>query len=923
MKGKWDHVYGGVAVVEIPGIQGAKGPEGPKGERGEVGPRGPQGVRGSRGPQGIPGPQGERGPVGDPFLYEDFTKEQLARLEGPRGPTGERGPRGYPFTYNDFTSWQLKALTGPRGPQGERGERGYTGPQGERGEVGPQGPRGPLGYRGPQGEVGPQGERGFKGDTGERGPQGVVGPRGPQGEVGPQGKQGLKGDTGEVGPRGPKGDKGDIGKTGPRGPQGEVGPRGPRGEVGPQGERGFKGDQGTPFLYKDFTSDQLEKLRGPKGAQGEQGPRGFKGDTGERGPQGVVGPRGPKGDKGEKGDTLDPTKLTPEQLALVKGPKGDTGPRGEQGPVGPRGAKGDTGPAGTTTWSGIADKPSYFPPSGHVHSTRQIVDLSQTLEPIKSQVVAAEASVKAAEAKACSAVDTASQASTTATSALAKATEVKAAYDRGELKGDKGDRGPEGEQGPVGPRGAKGERGERGPKGDSVSPDNVKKLCVPSSGFMGKPSGYMATTFEFATPEEYGAGPVKVSLEDAHIRSVVALGDVEFKITCPEKDGPWQHGDPDNSPSAVKLIRLIGSPGNPEDIDRNPPTKIKFVPSEGVIYPKGLKWAPGQECMVLAILFFGQGAIVREVFNSETAEVSFEEALANVEASVQEIEKAIQPLSKRVTDNASVLAGHGESINALIQQRDNVDVHIRNFEKKVEANEGKLASLGALAHKDKVAKADIAVGAVHKTHLGGDVLRWENLNGVPSKFEPANHTHSCDQVLGLGTLARRSQVQHGDIAVGAVRQMDLDGDVLRWENFKGIPTTFAPAPHTHKAADISGLAAGISPSGPRGNLAGYEQYSTVEPTKALDASSPDSLYYDLDKDATLAFRKASGTDTTTKVITLHAKKTVVVKMAGDAEWVSGEAPKWGSAGKTLVVVAHWVAGVGKVLLSVFYNDEEK
>lgn len=45
--------------------------------------------------------------------------------------------------------------------------------------------------------------------------------------------------------------------------------------------------------------------------------------------------------------------------------KGDTGAQGPQGDVGPQGPQGDEGPPGTTTWAGITDKPSEFPPEDH------------------------------------------------------------------------------------------------------------------------------------------------------------------------------------------------------------------------------------------------------------------------------------------------------------------------------------------------------------------------------------------------------------------------------------------------------------------------------------------------------------------------------------------------------------------------------
>lgn len=52
------------------------------------------------------GPQGE---PGKPFVYEDFTEEQLKSLQGPKGDA---------FEYNDFTQEQLESL---RGAQGENG----------------------------------------------------------------------------------------------------------------------------------------------------------------------------------------------------------------------------------------------------------------------------------------------------------------------------------------------------------------------------------------------------------------------------------------------------------------------------------------------------------------------------------------------------------------------------------------------------------------------------------------------------------------------------------------------------------------------------------------------------------------------------------------------------------------------------------
>lgn len=52
------------------------------------------------------------------------------------------------------------------------------------------------------------------------------------------------------------------GITGPPGPPGI---RGLTGDTGPAGEPGAPGEKGDPFLYTDFTPEQLEALRGPEG----------------------------------------------------------------------------------------------------------------------------------------------------------------------------------------------------------------------------------------------------------------------------------------------------------------------------------------------------------------------------------------------------------------------------------------------------------------------------------------------------------------------------------------------------------------------------------------------------------------------------------------------------------------------------------
>ena len=239
------------------GPRGEQGPQGQIGNPGPKGDKGEQGPRGYTGAQGVPGqagPKGEQGPQG---------------IQGIQGPIGPKGDKGDPFVYSDFTAEQLEGLRGPQGIQG------IQGPKGDTGAIGPQGP---------------QGIQGLKGDTGERGP------------IGPQGIQGIKGDTGATGPRGPQGEvgpKGDQGIQGIQGPKGDTGPQGPKGATGATGAA-FTYDMFTQEQLEGLRGPQ--GIQGPKGDQGIQGIQGPKGDTGSQGPQGIQGPQGPQGPKGDQGD---------------------------------------------------------------------------------------------------------------------------------------------------------------------------------------------------------------------------------------------------------------------------------------------------------------------------------------------------------------------------------------------------------------------------------------------------------------------------------------------------------------------------------------------------------------------------------------------------------------------------------------------
>lgn len=70
------------------------------------------------------------------------------------------------------------------------------------------------------------------------------------------------------------------------------------GEDGAQGERGEKGE---PFLFEDFTPEQLLSLKGEKGDKGDKGDNGEKGDKGDNGEDGANGANGANGTNGKDG----------------------------------------------------------------------------------------------------------------------------------------------------------------------------------------------------------------------------------------------------------------------------------------------------------------------------------------------------------------------------------------------------------------------------------------------------------------------------------------------------------------------------------------------------------------------------------------------------------------------------------------------
>lgn len=275
--------YEGTATEWLASLKGDTGPQGPQGIKGDTGEQGPQGLQGQTGPQGQ---------KGDPFIYSDFTPEQLA------------------------------ALTGPQGPKGDKGDTGQTGPQGPKGEKGDKGADGTMTFE----DLTPEQKASLKGDKGD------------------------KGDTGDTGPQGPKGETGQTGATGPQGPQGIQGIQGPQGEQGPKGDTGNNGFSPSVVVTQTSTGYHLAitDIVGITEVDLTNGQDGAAGATGPQGPQGQTGATGNDGHSpvvtASKNGTV--TTISVDGTAIATINDGAQGVQGETGPTGPQGPKGDTGEQG-------------------------------------------------------------------------------------------------------------------------------------------------------------------------------------------------------------------------------------------------------------------------------------------------------------------------------------------------------------------------------------------------------------------------------------------------------------------------------------------------------------------------------------------------------------------------------------------------
>ena len=155
-----------------------------------------------------------------------------------------------------------------------------------------------------------------------------------------------------------------------------------------------------------------------------------------------------------------------------------------------------------------------------------------------------------------------------------------------------------------------------------------------------------------------------------------------------------------------------------------------------------------------------------------------------------------------------------------------------------------------------------------------------------------------------------------DAPNGLTVSMNASGAISA--SLPGTMTVNSPASGSNDKT-VATTAWAVPKVGNRGTLKGYDTSQSLNNSQTITIDSAESINLSTTGAVVLTFTAAAATAHSVKVICLKAASTTVLTING-AVWANnGEAPTWGTSGKILVLLAHFVNG--RVVLSVSDNTQ--
>lgn len=255
---------------------------------------------------------------------------------------------------------------------------------------------------------------------------------------------------------------------------------------------------------------------------------------------------------------------------------------------------------------------------------------------------------------------------------------------------------------------------------------------------------------------------------------------------------------------------------------------------------------------------------------------------------------------------AAELKNPVSNLATLVSERINEDIN-----KKIQS--GDLGDAVSSVISDAQSTANLAKQNADKANRDIAALQT-TVSQVKATADAALPKTATAQAASRLAAARNLQVD-----LGSTSAAGFDGSANKDIGVKGVLPLANGGTGANTAAAACDKLGAVKKSGDRGSLAGSETASVVNGSQSINANSADCMNITTSGAVTLTFTAAAANVRAVKALCLTAGAATTLTVSG-AAWASkGTAPNWGSAGKRLILLAHFVAGL--VILSVADNNE--